>query len=61
MHCVMVPGVQYSGETVEDMDRREKEMMEANRLEDERQADFERQKKTPMKSMIDWAKQHGIL
>lgn len=57
---LFIPGLQYEGESAEDMDRRETAMAENNRRVDELWADWERQKATPMNSMKDWAAQRGI-
>jgi hypothetical protein len=57
---VMVRGLQYAGESLEDMERREEAMEENNRRVDELYADWERQRKTPMRSMIQWAAERGL-
>ncbi len=58
---VLVKGLQYEGESTEDMARREAAMEENNRRVDELYADWERQRRTPMRSMIDWAAKRGML
>ncbi len=58
---VIVKGLCYGNETAEDMLRRERMMEEDNRRVDELYADWERQRKTPIPSMIPWCKQRGLL
>lgn len=58
---VIVHGVQYGTETVDDMERREKAMQAANDRVDALREDWERQRRTPMRSMIHWARKRGLL
>ena len=58
---VIVKGLCYGNETAEDMIRREQLMEENNRRVDELHADWERQRKTPIPSIIPWAKERGII
>lgn len=58
---VIVSGLCYGNETADDMERREKAMAEDNARVDALYADWERQRKTPMPSMQEWAVNHGII
>jgi len=57
---VLVTGLQYAGETLQDMDRREKAMGEHNAKMDELQAEDDRQRRLPMPSMRPWATARGL-
>ncbi len=59
LECIL--GLQYEGETDEHMRKREAAMEENNRRVEALWKDWERQRNTPMPSMIQWAKNHGIL
>jgi hypothetical protein len=58
---VIVKGLQYEGETIDDMDRREREMEKHNKRIDNLYSDWKRQRNQPMPSMQDWAKEHGMI
>lgn len=58
---VIVKGLQYEGESVDQMEERERLMEESNRRVEALNLDWERQKRTPMRSMISWAKSRGLL
>ena len=51
---IFVPGLQYEGETDEQMAAREAAMIENNRLFDEPQADWRKQRELPMPAMRRW-------
>ena len=57
---VFIKGLRYEGEGEEAAQAREAAMEENNRRVDELYADWERQRKTPMPSMQEWARRHGI-
>jgi len=57
---VLVTGLQYAGETLEDMDRREKAMREHNARMDELDAEAARQRALPMPAMRAWAAARGL-
>lgn len=60
MWHVVIPGIVYEGETNEQAMERERRQIEHNRRCDEMRADFERQRKTPMPSMIAWARARNL-
>jgi hypothetical protein len=57
LRCVIVKGLQYEGETLDDMDRREREMQEHNDNLDR----LLWLNSLPMLSMRDWAFQRGLI
>lgn len=61
MRYVFVTGIQHDGETIQEMDRRDKAMQERHRLEDDRIASEARQRREPMEAMREWAKERNIL
>lgn len=58
---MLVTGLQYDGESLEDMERRERAMKEHNDRVDELYAEWERQRSLPMPSMREWAKARGLI
>ncbi len=58
---IFVKGLRYGNESEEKAQAREQAMEENNRRVDELYADWERQRKTPIPSMIEWAKRRGLL
>lgn len=61
LYHLLIPGIQYEGETLADMERREKAIRKHNAKVDALRADWQRQQRTPMRSMIGWAKRHGLM
>ena len=55
-----VKGQQIQGETLEDMEIRERVTEAINARIDYLRADWERQRKTPMPAMREWARARGI-
>lgn len=60
MKILYVHGVQYEGETLDQMSAREQACRDHNERFDAQLAEWERQRRTPMTSMIEWAKARGI-
>ncbi len=58
---IIVSGLCYGNETADDMERREKRMADDNAKVDALYADWERQRNTPMRSMIALAKKRGLM
>lgn len=56
-----IPGIQYEGETPEQAEARDRRTIEANRKMREEWEEGERQKRSPMKSMQQWALARGII
>lgn len=55
MRYVILDQVQFEGETKEDMERRIRLQQEHNRRIDERQ------RRTPIRAMVEWARERGIV
>lgn len=60
MRVLVMDQVRYSGETDEQMDERIRRAREFNARAEAMEADFERQRRTPMRSMIEWARARGL-
>jgi hypothetical protein len=61
MKIIVLPGVRYEGETDAQADERERLAREHNAKMEALEKDWERQRQTPMRSMVEWAKQRGIV
>jgi hypothetical protein len=55
-----IPGLQYSGETREQAEERDRRTIESNRRMMEEWKEGERQRAAPMRSMQKWAEECGI-
>lgn len=60
LRFVVLRGVQYAGETVEEMDRRERAMLAHNRRIDAQQARDENDRRRPLPSCEQWAIARGL-
>jgi hypothetical protein len=60
LEYIYIPGLQYSNESREQAEDREKKMEDHNRIARAHNEEMERQRKLPMKSMREWAILRGI-